>query len=101
MENYKEDEDEDEDEIQEDNENEIKLPEIKQSRNVPNNEQNHNFKNKVYTNSYAPLKKYKLKKNEQEKILNTMIKHNPKLEQLLLSNELYNMKLDKIKSSIK
>ena len=101
MENYKEDEDEDEYEIQEDNENEIKLPEIKQSRNVPNDEQNNNFKNKVYTNSYAPLKKYKLKKNEQEKIINTMIKHNPKLEQLLLSNELYNMKLDKIKSSIK
>ena len=43
MENYKEDEDEDEYEIQEDNENEIKLPEIKQSRNVPNNEQNNNF----------------------------------------------------------
>ena len=81
----------DDEEYEDDNVNNNKLPEIK-SRNNNKEESNKDFnnikKNKVYTNSYNPLKKYVLKKNEQEKIINTMIKHNPKLEKLLYNYEL-------------
>ena len=66
------------------NVNNDKLPEIK-SRNNNKEESikvfNYIIKNKAF--SHNSLNKYVLKKNEQEKIINTMIKHNPKLEQLL------------------
>ena len=74
----------DEEGYEDDNVNNDILPEIK-SRNNNKEESikvfNYIIKNKAF--SHNTLNKYALKKNEQEKIINTMIKHNPKLEQLL------------------
>lgn len=82
-----------------------KLPDIKKGRNYfkeYDKNINYDINNKrIYTNSFNPLKKYKLKKNEQEKILNTIIKHNPKIEELLNNHDLYNAKFEDIKSHIK
>ena len=77
----------DDEEIYEiDNENNNELPEIK-ARNKEIEEfikvLNDIKKNKAYINIYNSLKKYELKKKEQKKIFNTIIKQNPKLEQLL------------------
>ena len=76
----------DEEVYETDNENNNELPEIK-ARNKEIEEfikvLNDIKKNKAYINIYNSLKKYELKKKEQKKIFNTIIKHNPKLEQLL------------------
>ena len=104
MEKYNSEEEEDEEydyEKDNDYENVNKLPEIKQRKKENEKEENtYNIK-KVYTNSYNPLKKYRLKQKEGEKIVNTIMKHNPKLEQLLYNHEIYKMKLDGIRSHIK
>ena len=82
-----------------------KLPDIKKGRNYfKEYEKNSNYdinKKRIYTNAYNPLKKYRLKKNEGEKILNTIIKHNPKIKELLNNHDLYNAKFEDIKSHIK
>ena len=44
-------------------------------------------------NTYKQLRNYKFKQNEGEKIVNSMMKYNPKLEQLLHSPDLYKMKI--------
>jgi len=104
LEKYNSEEEEDEKydyEKDNDYENVNKLPEIKQRKKENEKEENtYNIK-KVYTNSYNPLKKYRLKQKEGEKIVNTIMKHNPKLEQLLYNHEIYKMKLDGIRSHIK
>ena len=99
-ENDKEEENEDGYENEDEGE-ENKLPEIKQRVNNEEKDAINYEKNKVYTNSYNPLKKYRFKQKEEEKIINTMAKHNPQLEKLLYNNEIYKMKLDDIKSHVK
>ena len=44
-------------------------------------------------NTYKQLRNYKFKQNEGEKIVNSMMKYNPKMEQLLYSPDLYKMKV--------
>ena len=104
-EDKKDDEDYDEIEVENNREKMNKLPDIKKGRNYfKEYEKNSNYdinKKRIYTNAYNPLKKYRLKKNEGEKILNTIIKHNPKIKELLNNHDLYNAKFEDIKSHIK
>lgn len=104
-EDKKDDEDYDEIEIENSREKINKLPDIKKGRNYfkeYNKNSNYDInKKRIYTNAYNPLKKYRLKKNEGEKILNTIIKHNPKIEELLNNHDLYNAKFEDIKSHMK
>jgi len=99
--------DEDDDEIDMDNEGEKKdkLPSIKKWKNNFKEYDKENidniFKKRIYTNSYNPLKKFKLKKNNEEKIIKTIIKHNPQFGELLNNHDIYNAKLNDIKSHIK
>ena len=105
MEKYLSDEEDEEYDYEKDNddENMNKLPEIKQRKFREENKKEENIYNlkKVYTNSYNPLKKYRLKRKEGEKIVNTMMKHNPQLEQLLYNHDIYQMKLENIRKHIK
>ena len=105
MEKYLSDEEDEEYDYEKDNddENMNKLPEIKQRKFREEDKKEENIYNlkKVYTNSYNPLKKYRLKRKEGEKIVNTMMKHNPQLEQLLYNHDIYQMKLENIKKHIK
>ena len=105
MEKYLSDEEDEEYDYEKDNENENmnKLPEIKQRKFREEDKKEENIYNlkKVYTNSYNPLKKYRLKRKEGEKIVNTMMKHNPQLEQLLYNHDIYQMKLENIRKHIK
>ena len=79
-----------------------KLPLIEEKNKVKPESEKSNYEiKKIYTNSYNPFKKYKLKKKDEEKIFNTIVKHNPKLEQLLYSHDIYKIKFDSIKSTIK
>lgn len=105
MEKYLSDEEDEEYDYEKDNddENMNKLPEIKQRKFREEDKKEENIYNlkKVYTNSYNPLKKYRLKRKEGEKIVNTMMKHNPQLEQLLYNHDIYQMKLENIRKHIK
>ena len=105
MEKYLSDEEDEEYDDENDNEDENmnKLPEIKQRKFREEDKKEENIYNlkKVYTNSYNPLKKYRLKRKEGEKIVNTMMKHNPQLEQLLYNHDIYQMKLENIRKHIK
>ena len=100
MEKYLSDEEDEEYDYEKDNddENMNKLPEIKQRKFREEDKKEENIYNlkKVYTNSYNPLKKYRLKRKEGEKIVNTMMKHNPQLEQLLYNHDIYQMKAYKV-----
>ena len=105
IEKYLSDEEDEEYDYEKDNddENMNKLPEIKQRKFREEDKKEENIYNlkKVYTNSYNPLKKYRLKRKEGEKIVNTMMKHNPQLEQLLYNHDIYQMKLENIRKHIK
>lgn len=105
MEKYLSDEEDEEYDYEKDNddENMNKLPEIKQRKFREEDKKEENIYNlkKVYTNSYNPLKKYRLKRKEGEKIVYTMMKHNPQLEQLLYNHDIYQMKLENIRKHIK
>ena len=105
MEKYLSDEEDEKYDYEKDNddENMNKLPEIKQRKFREEDKKEENIYNlkKVYTNSYNPLKKYRLKRKEGEKIVNTMMKHNPQLEQLLYNHDIYQMKLENIRKHIK
>ena len=105
MEKYLSDEEDEEYDYEKDNddENMNKLPEIKQRKFREEDKKEENIYNlkKVYTNSYNPLKKYRLKRKEGEKIVNTMMKYNPQLEQLLYNHDIYQMKLENIRKHIK
>ena len=105
MEKYLSDEEDEEYDYEKDNDDENinKLPEIKQRKFREEDKKEENIYNlkRVYTNSYNPLKKYRLKRKEGEKIVNTMMKHNPQLEQLLYNHDIYQMKLENIRKHIK
>ena len=98
-------EDDDETEMENNDEKIDKLPVIRKWKNnfkEYGNENDDNInKKRIYTNSYNPLKKYRLKKSSEEKILNTIIKHNPQFGELLDNHDIYNAKLEDIKSHIK
>ena len=97
-------EDDDETEMENNDKKIDKLPVIRKWKNNfkeygKENDDNIN-KKRIYTNSYNPLKKYRLKKSSEEKILNTIIKHNPQFGELLDNHDIYNAKFEDIKSHI-
>ena len=100
-------EDDDDDDFDMDNveEKKDKLPTIKKWENNFKEYDKENidniFKKRIYTNSYNPLKKFQLKKNNDEKIIKVIIKHNPQFGELLNNHDIYNAKFDDIKSHIK
>ena len=81
--------------------NRYKLPQIRRMKIDDDNDEIVDYKKNVYTNSYNPLKKYRLRKTDEEKIFNTVLKNNPQLGQLLNNHEIYKMRFENIKSHIK
>ena len=78
-----------------------KLPKIRQKKIKDDDDEIINYEENNYTNSTNSFRKYRLKKADEKKIFNTVLKDNPQLEQLLNNHEIYKMKLENIKSHMK
>ena len=79
-----------------------KLPKIRQKKiKYDGNDEIINYEENNFTNSTNSFRKYRLKKADEKKIFNTVLKDNPQLEQLLNNHEIYKMKLENIKSHMK
>ena len=78
-----------------------KLPKIRQKKIKDDDDEIINYEENNFTNSTNSFRKYRLKKADEKKIFNTVLKDNPQLEQLLNNHEIYKMKLENIKSHMK
>ena len=79
-----------------------KLPKIRQKKiKDDDDDEIINYEENNFTNSTNSFRKYRLKKADEKKIFNTVLKDNPQLEQLLNNHEIYKMKLENIKSHMK